>query len=141
MILWNLSFQCVPRDDRVPSGETVELMMELMIYEGLQMDSQGEQAVQIVVEAPTAAATIWMFKPQRKTYRSFNLIRYPADHPHQVQSAEATGGHRTCSVQAAKRLRTVTGPYTSPSDAKNLSRLSDKHGNWQNSSRKRRRCA
>jgi hypothetical protein len=74
--------------NKMPVGETVDLVTEVVAREGIEMDADGEQGVTFVVEAPTASASFWLLLPEGRTYRSFDLLRFPRNQPEQVESIE-----------------------------------------------------
>jgi predicted acylesterase/phospholipase RssA len=81
--------------NKIPVGETVDVVVELVSREGVPLDSNGEESMPFVVEAVTGSASFWIMLPEGQTYRSFDLLRYGSDRPDSIESVEPT--HRLLS--------------------------------------------
>ncbi len=88
---WELTYDF----SKIPPGETVDLLAELMAREGIQATDVHAQSVTFTVEQPSAVFSIWMLLPEGRAYRSFDLIRYKVDEPCSVETVEPT--HRFTS--------------------------------------------
>ena len=86
MIHWTVGLDL----QRVPPGESVELIYEHVAPGKFVMEGMSSNTLSFEVEAHTVELTRWLLMPQGKTYKNFLLIRYKTGQPDAPESVKLT---------------------------------------------------